>query len=81
MINFKPNKMTNSWGKGFLTSVLGTTISIILTFGTSALLESKEKADIQRQTAMLRPRPERKAEGSQGAVLYRLFRSPNKIIP
>ena len=53
MINFKPNKMTNSWGKGFLTSVLGTTISILLTFGTSALIESKEKADIQRQTAMM----------------------------
>ena len=45
--------MLSSWGKGFLTSVLGTTISIILTFGTSALLESKEKADIQRQTAMM----------------------------
>ena len=53
MISFKPNKMLSSWGKGFLTSVLGTTISIILTFGTSALLESKEKADIQRQTAMM----------------------------
>ena len=50
MISFKPNKMLSSWGKGFLTSVLGTTISIILTFGTSALLESKEKADTQRQT-------------------------------
>ena len=45
--------MINSWGKGFLTSVLGTTISILLTFGTSALIESKEKADAQRQTAMM----------------------------
>ena len=53
MINFKANKMLSPWGKGFLTSVLGTTISIILTFGTSALIESKEKADIQRQTAMM----------------------------
>ena len=34
MINFKPNKMTNSWGKGFLTNVLGTTIYLLLTFGT-----------------------------------------------
>ena len=53
MISFKPNKMINSWGKGFLTSVLGTTISILLTFGTSALIENKEKADAQRQTAMM----------------------------
>jgi hypothetical protein len=29
------------------------TVSIILTFGTSALVERKEKADIQRQTAMM----------------------------
>lgn len=53
MISFKPNKMQSSWGKGFLTSLLGTTISILLTFGTSALVESKEKADVQRQTAMM----------------------------
>ena len=53
MIHFKVNKMMSPWGKGFLTSVLGTTISIILTFGTSALVESKQKADIQRQTAMM----------------------------
>ena len=53
MINFKPNKMINSWGKGFLTSVMGTTISILLTFGTSALIERKVKADVQRQTAMM----------------------------
>ena len=53
MVNFKANKMQSSWGKGFLTSVLGTTISILLTFGTSALIERKEKADVQRQTAMM----------------------------
>ena len=52
MINIKANRV-NTWGKGFLTSVLGTTVSIILTFGTSALLDSKTKADIQRQTAMM----------------------------
>ena len=52
MINFKP-KMMNSWGKGFLTSLLGTTISILLTFGTSALIDSKQKANTQRQTAMM----------------------------
>ena len=52
MVHFKP-KIQNSWGKGFLTSVMGTTISIILTFGTSALVERKVKADIQRQTAMM----------------------------
>ncbi|MBQ2208978.1 MAG: hypothetical protein II404_03325 [Prevotella sp.] len=52
MINFRP-KIQNSWGKGFLTSLMGTTISILLTFGTSALVESKQKADTQRQTAMM----------------------------
>ena len=52
MIHFKP-KIQSSWGKGFLTSLLGTTVSIILTFGTSALVESKEKANTQRQTAMM----------------------------
>jgi len=52
MINLKVNKI-NSWGKGFLTSVLGTTVSILLTFGTSALVDEKMKADIQRQTAMM----------------------------
>ena len=46
MINFKINKMQSSWGKSFFTSVMGTTVSIILTFGTSALVERKEKADI-----------------------------------
>jgi hypothetical protein len=45
--------MMNSWGKGFLTSLMGTTISILLTFGTSALVDSKQKADTQRQTAMM----------------------------
>lgn len=51
-MHFKP-KVPNTWGKSFLTSVLGTTISIILTFGTSALVERKVKADVQRQTAMM----------------------------
>ena len=53
MMHFKALKIPKSWGKGFLTSVLGTTVSILLTFGTSALIESKEKADTQRQTAMM----------------------------
>ena len=53
MIHFKNNKILSPWGKGFLTSVLGTTISILLTFGTSALVDSKMQADIQRQTAMM----------------------------
>lgn len=52
MVHFKP-KVSNTWGKSFLTSVLGTTISILLTFGTSALVENKAKADVQRQTAMM----------------------------
>jgi hypothetical protein len=32
---------------------LGTTISIVLTFGTSALLDNREKAAQQRQTAIM----------------------------
>ncbi len=51
-MHFKP-KVPNTWGKSILTSVLGTTISILLTFGTSALVESREKANTQRQTAMM----------------------------
>ena len=51
-MHFK-QKVPNTWGKNILTSVLGTTISILLTFGTSALIERKEKADVQRQTAMM----------------------------
>ena len=46
-------KTSSHWGKDVLTSLLGTTLSIVLTFGTSALLEHKMKADIQRQTAMM----------------------------
>ena len=51
-MHFK-QKVPNTWGKSILTSALGTTISILLTFGTSALIERKEKADVQRQTAMM----------------------------
>ena len=46
MIHFKP-KVTNTWGKSFLTSVMGTTISILLTFGTS-LRKSLER--VRRDT-------------------------------
>ena len=52
MSYFKINRI-KPWGKGFLTSVLGTTISILLTFGTSALIDEKMKAEVQRQTAMM----------------------------
>lgn len=41
------------WFKELLMTFLGTTISIVLTFGTSALLENREKAAIQRQTAIM----------------------------
>ena len=41
------------WWKGFLTSILGTTISIALTFGTTALLNSNKKEEAQRLTAMM----------------------------
>lgn len=41
----KNKKVLSPWWKGFLTSILGTTISIALTFGTTALVNSKKKAD------------------------------------
>ena len=46
MVHFKP-KVPNTWGKSFLTSVMGTTISILLTFGTS-LRKSLER--VRRDT-------------------------------
>ena len=39
--------------KELLLTFLGTTISIVLTFGTSALLDHREKAAQQRQTAIM----------------------------
>lgn len=53
MANDKNKKVLSPWWKGFLTSILGTTISIALTFGTSALLNNRKKAEAQRMTAMM----------------------------
>jgi hypothetical protein len=39
--------------KELLMTLLGTTISIVLTFGTTALLDNREKAAQQRQTALM----------------------------
>ena len=39
--------------KELLMTFLGTTISIVLTFGTTALLDNREKAAQQRQTAIM----------------------------
>lgn len=39
--------------KELLMTFLGTTISIVLTFGTTALLDNREKAAQQRQTALM----------------------------
>ena len=50
----KTKKWTLSpWMSGFLTSLLGTTISIALTFGTTAWVNAKKKKEAQRQTAMM----------------------------
>ena len=46
-------KNLTPWWKGFLTSILGTTISIALTFGTTALVNNKKKLNAQRLTAMM----------------------------
>lgn len=53
-MNSKKNKLRlTPWWKGFLTSILGTTISIALTFGTTALLNRYKKKEAQRLTAMM----------------------------
>ena len=53
MGNDKNKKILSPWWKGFLTSILGTTISIALTFGTTALVNNKKKEKAQRLTAMM----------------------------
>lgn len=46
-------RFLNAWWKQFLTSILGTTISIALTFGTSTWVSSHKKEQARRQTAMM----------------------------
>lgn len=48
MSNNKP-----SWWRGFLTTLLGTTIGIALTFGINRLVENYKTSQAQRQTAMM----------------------------
>lgn len=43
----------NPWWKGFLTSILGTTISIALTFGTNTWLNASKKKEAQWHTALM----------------------------
>lgn len=52
MLHLKSEKF-KKWGNGVLTSLLGTTLSIILTFGTSEMIENQKKADLQKETAMM----------------------------
>lgn len=49
----KNGALLTPWWKTFLTSILGTTISIALTFGTSAWVSSSKKKAAQRLTAMM----------------------------
>lgn len=48
----KPGK-GNSWTKELLMSVIGTTISIVLTFGTAYLIEQKQRKAEGREIAMM----------------------------
>ena len=48
----KPGK-GNSWTKELLMSVIGTTISIVLTFGTAYLIEQKQRKVEGREIAMM----------------------------
>lgn len=42
-----------SWAKELLLSFIGTTLSIVLTFGTAHFVEAKQKREAGRQTAMM----------------------------
>lgn len=53
MGNGKDKTKLSPWWKGFLTSILGTTISIALTFGTTAIVNSREAKNARRLTAMM----------------------------
>lgn len=53
MGNNKDKTKLSPWWKGFLTSILGTTISIALTFGTTAIVNSRKAEDARRLTAMM----------------------------
>ena len=53
MPNFGRNLTLKGSFKELLMTFLGTTISIVLTFGTTALLDNREKAAQQRQTAIM----------------------------
>ena len=49
----KSNNNQVSWWRGFLMSLLGTSIGIALTFGGNRLLENYKTSQAQRQTAMM----------------------------
>lgn len=53
MSDEKKQKTLSPFMERFLISILGTTISIALTFGTTALVNSHKKKAAQKQTAML----------------------------
>ena len=42
-----------SWAKELLLSFIGTTLSIVLTFGTAHFVEQKQNREAGRQTAMM----------------------------
>lgn len=53
MSNEKKQKTLTPFMESFLASILGTTLSIGLTFGTTALINTHKKKTAQKQTAML----------------------------
>lgn len=53
MPNFKRNLKVQGIAKELLMTVIGTTISIVLTFGTAHLVEQSQKRAAGRQTAMM----------------------------
>ena len=53
MPKFGRNLTGGSMMKELLLTILGTTISIVLTFGTAHLIEQRQAEQAQRQTAMM----------------------------
>ena len=47
----KDNKI-RKWWKDFLMTIIATTLSIVLTFGTAALVDRNKEANSRRQMAM-----------------------------
>ena len=53
MPKFEHDQKGKGWLKELLMTTLATTISIVLTFGTAAILERKQQEDNRRQITLM----------------------------